>query len=109
MTIPDSTVCTAAGAITAGADCGTTNSGIHSQLSGDQYIAWLNPSASKAAAICESAQDFGNMITAMDEFCTDIGDYCSEENKAQIENLKSILNKHFESLNRVNSMRLDPE
>ena len=102
MKIPDLIACTAAGNITDGADCSTINSGVHTQLTGDQFIAWLNPSSlqgnTHAAAIAFSAQDAGRLITLLDTTCTELKKNCTLEMQAQISNLKAIVYRQFDRL-----------
>jgi hypothetical protein len=108
MNIPDVKACTAAGHITAGADCGTINSAQHTSMSGDEFIKWLNPSSdpkdSHASAICFSAHDAGALITMMETVCTELKSNCTQEMHTQIENLKAIHENRFNDL-----MVLDPQ
>jgi hypothetical protein len=101
ISIPDVTACTAAGLITNGADCGTINSQVHSSMSGDDYIAWLNASASHASAICTSADDFGDLITMTDEMCTVLKTQCSQEMRSRIATSKAILHGNWKKFART--------
>lgn len=95
---PNTTACTAAGHITDGADCGTTNTGVHSYLTGDEYINFLDASPTKPAAICQSADDFGKVITAAEEMCTALKSSCTAEIKTQIRNSKMMLEGRWHEL-----------
>jgi hypothetical protein len=95
---------TAIGKITNGADTATIISGQHSTITGDEYIKFLNADATKPAAICESADDFGKLIMAAEEMCTALKSHCSNNNKQLIENAKSILMHEW-----MNFKEVDPE
>lgn len=100
--VPDAKACTAIGAITNGADCGTINSGVHSVKTGEQYIKWLNPSSdpkdSHASAICSSANDFGLLIEMIEITCTELKDNCNLEMQTRIENERAIYEKRWDDL-----------
>jgi hypothetical protein len=77
--IQDSTVCSASGIVSAGANCAHTLSSETSQLTLDQFMNFLeaqqNPS--KAPAICMSANDWSQLDTAIKSMCRELGGKCA--------------------------------
>lgn len=105
--IPDITACKPKSKVSLGGDCGSINSGLHNEKNPTEFLAWLDANPKKPEAICASADDFGRLITALDLFCTDIGDYCTLEMQQQITNLESIVDSDWNGLSDVKTV--DPE
>jgi hypothetical protein len=80
--VPNTTQCTVAGSFEAGAICAETNTGIISEMTPDEFIAFLLPSDGyltgkpRAGAVCQSAADYNAMKTALEQACRILGKRC---------------------------------
>ncbi len=92
VSIPNVTDCSVAGKLSNGGFCAESNTSKITILSYDEYMAFLEPSATKGAAICQSSADYGALKTALDDACRAMGDGCTLEVKAQIKHMEGVLN-----------------
>jgi hypothetical protein len=103
LVVPNTNPCTAAGALTNGAICAETITGIKSELSFDQYLEFLEPQEERedplnpgqilpkrGGAICQSTSDWGRMKTALEQACRILAKKCSYELRAFIENMGAL-------------------
>ncbi len=93
VTIPNTMVCTAAGRLSVGAICAETLTAKTSDMTFDQYIAFLEPQPAisglpeRSGALCQSSDDWNKMKTALEQACRELGAACSNDTKASIANL----------------------
>jgi hypothetical protein len=87
ITIPNTKACSVAGVMSAGAICATTITHETSDMTLDEFLDFLEPqeSTGKGAAICQSAEDWNKMKTALETACRMLGKRCSYEMKKAIE------------------------
>lgn len=94
--VPDVKACATAGVFSAGADCVTTISGKHEELSFDQWLEFLEPQPEKnlpdgkkvperGAAVCVSSDDWTALKTAIMKLCEKVGSWCKKEEQEKIE------------------------
>lgn len=88
VTVPNTTACTVAGTMSAGAICAETLTDKTSDLTLAQLIEML-----EAGAIIQSADDWGKNKTALETACRELGSRCSYEVKKAIEGLNTPLVK----------------
>ncbi len=94
--VPNVKACATAGVFSAGADCVTTISGEHTELSFDQWLEFLEPQPEKkkddgsviperGAAVCLSSDDWTSLKTAIMKLCEKVGTWCKKEEKEKID------------------------
>ena len=98
LTIPNTKVCVVAGIMAAGADCAYTLSEKTETMTLDQFLDFLEPSEGKAAALCQSADDWNKNKTALEQACHSLGAKCSyeviEKLKNASQNIRHLLIKN---------------
>lgn len=82
VTVPNTTVCTVPGQLSAGMNCAETLSDKTSELNFDQALDFL-----ESGAICQSAADWGKQKTALELACRQLGNRCTYEVKAALKRL----------------------
>lgn len=87
--IPDIEVCAIGLSLENGASCVRSISDGSRELSGAQFVAYLEPSESKAPALCMSSSDFSKLKTAIEQLCHRLGQKCNKEQLAWITKLES--------------------
>jgi hypothetical protein len=100
-TIPNIKACTAAGVLSAGANCAETVTGVTSQMTEDEYFDFLEPQQerpdpsspghllpARGGAICTSSEDFNRLKTEFEKACKKIK--CTKEAAQALANLKVI-------------------
>lgn len=85
--IKDSTTCTVAGVLSAGAICSHTLTAEISDLNFDEFVTFLEPQDDRGGAICMSARDWGTMKTELEEACRQIGAGCTYQVKQLLKNM----------------------
>lgn len=101
--VPNTTACSVAGVLAAGAICAETITGKTSDMTLDQFLDFLEPKAERpdpndpsatipgrAGAICQSAEDWGRIKTTLEQACRELGSKCSYELKAVIANMEVL-------------------
>lgn len=103
LKIKDTKVCAVAGVMSAGMDCAHTLTPDTSSMLLDQTIEFLEPreaiknkkgqvvTPARGAAMCQSAADWNEMKTEMEEACKMLGDSCSLEIKEAIQSVTNNL------------------
>lgn len=86
VTIPNTTACSVAGRLDAGMLCAETGTPRTSSMDLAQTIYFLEPQPSpspgmtpRAGAICQSAEDWNKVKTALEQACRELGSKCSFE------------------------------
>lgn len=97
--IPDTKYCAAAGSLLAGADCFHTISDEYEHLNLDEYIAFIQATGDKPAAISQSYEDFGKIKTTLEVMCAILGDRCTYEQKQMLQRL----DKNFKQMGKIKS------
>lgn len=104
--IKDSKVCAVAGVMSAGMDCAHTLNDKTYEINLDETIAFLEPkdtvkdkngkivSQARGAAMCQSAADWNQQKTDLEEACKILGSACSFEMQQTI----SIVTKNLDGL-----------
>ena len=93
VSIPDTTVCSVAGVMSAGAVCVHTNNDQTHDMTLDEFIAFLKPvpatetTPARDGAKCMSAEDYTKQKTALEVACRELGRRCTYEMKEAIRNL----------------------
>lgn len=83
VTIQPFTVCSVAGELANGGICASQPSGLTTDLDFDQFLNFLEAAPAtaqtpaKAAAVCMSAQDWGQMKSELEQACRELGATCS--------------------------------
>lgn len=97
ITVKNTRVCTAAGFISAGADCAYTRSEQTDSMTFDEFLTFLEPQPevvdpktheripARSGAMCQSAEDWNANIQALQQACLQLGDGCSKELKDQLD------------------------
>lgn len=91
IVVPNTKVCATAGTMTAGADCAWTLTDATEELDMNQWLEFLEPrqatetSPARGAAICQSAEDWNRMKTALEQACRKLGRWCTHEAQATAE------------------------
>lgn len=95
VTIPNTRNCAVAGRLAAGAFCSDTLTGETSDMTLDQFIAFLEPQIEppRAGAICQSAEDFSKVKTVLEQACRELGSRCSYEFRKMIRSYQDVLVK----------------
>lgn len=88
--LPDARVCAVAGVLAGGMDCARTLSPDVDTMTLEQTIEFLEPTETRGAALCMSAEDFGKLKTALEVACEKLGRACSKEVR---ENLRSVASR----------------
>lgn len=88
--IPDIEVCAIGLSLETGATCVNSNSDKSRELTGAQFVAFVEPSDSKAPALCMSSTDFSKLKTAIEQLCHRLGQKCKKETEQWITKLESI-------------------
>lgn len=86
--LPDTNQCSVAATLSAGAVCATTLSHKTSDMTLDEFIAFLEPTDTRAGAICESSEDRAKEKTVLQQLCDELGHRCTKEVKAYIKGLR---------------------
>lgn len=89
--LPNTKACSVAGLITAGADCAWTNDPKTEEMTFEQFMDFLTPNATRGGAICQSADDWTKMTTALEQACRKLGKYCTKELKNSLNLLRAQL------------------
>lgn len=84
VTIPNIKVCAVAGTMSAGADCAYTLSDETESMSFDEFLAFLQPTDTRGSALCQSAEDWTKLKTAIEIACKKLGSACNKEVKEQL-------------------------
>lgn len=84
--IPITKICSVAGKIDSGGICSTTD-GIKSDMTMEEFVVWLEAQDGKAAAVCESAQDYSKQKTALEKLCREAGSSCTFEMRKVLKSL----------------------
>lgn len=92
VTVPNTTVCTVAGTMSAGAICAETLTDHKTEMDLDTWIEFLEPQLersdpsdpakvlpARAGALCQSAEDWNKQKTALEQACRMLGKRCSRE------------------------------
>lgn len=82
VTIPNTTACSVAGKLADGMTCATTETGETSALDFNGALTFLEPTTTRAGAICQSADDYAKLKTALQEACRSLGSKCTYEMQA---------------------------
>lgn len=77
--------------MTGGADCAYTLDDRTEELTLDEWIAFLEPkqatetAPARGAAICQSAEDWNKLKTALEQACEKMGRWCTREVQTRAE------------------------
>jgi hypothetical protein len=82
--VPNTEVCTVAGILSEGAICAETQTHKTRDMTLDQFLDFLLPTDAHGGAICQSADDWNKMKTALEQACRELGTQCSLEIHAAI-------------------------
>lgn len=85
--IPDLEWCKPISKISIGADCIKMVSQQTRQMSGEEFIHWLNASSGKLPAVSLSGKDAVEAMTVMEQMCTKLKSHCTLEMQRVIESL----------------------
>lgn len=91
VTIPDVEVCTVAGLMAAGADCATTVSSHKRSITLEEYLIFLQPTDTRAGAVCATSADFNRLKTALDKACVALGSSCEKEVREALKTAGQVL------------------
>lgn len=100
--LPDARVCAVAGVLAGGMDCARTLSPEVDSMTLNQTIEFLEPTDTRGAALCMSADDFGKLKSALEIACEKLGRACSKEVQ---ESLKSVTGRVSRLQSRVIAKR----
>ncbi len=102
ITIPNSKVCTVAGAMSAGADCAYTLDSKTEEMTLDEFLDFLEPKEevidpitkkiiepARGGALCTPVSDFNAQKTALEQACEALGSKCSYEIKEAIQKVSN--------------------
>lgn len=79
VTLPNNKLCSVSGVLADGAICATSISHETSELTLDEFILFLEPTEARGGAICQSAEDWGRLKTALEKACRLLGNRCTPE------------------------------
>lgn len=91
--LPNVQVCAVSGVLSAGMDCAKTLSDETAQMTLDETIQFLEPTDTRGAAICQSAEDWNKLKTALEVACEKLGRACTREAKEQISQVSSRVSR----------------
>ncbi len=105
VTVPNVGACSVAGTLSAGAICAETLTDKKWEMTLDEFLDFLEPQPerqdpadvskilpARAGAICQSADDWNAMKTALEQACRELGSRCSYQVKQAIVSLGGM---HF--------------
>lgn len=84
VSVPATKVCTVAGQLRAGMVCADTHSGATYDMSFDETLTFLEPTDTRGGALCQSADDWNKLKTALEKACRELGPRCTYEMKQAI-------------------------
>lgn len=103
VTIPNTEACTSAGTQADGAICAETQTDKTRDMTLDAWIDFLEPQderpdpshpgqmlPARAGAICQSADDYSRLKTAMEQACRALGNQCTPEIQQAIRSMERI-------------------
>lgn len=90
--LKDTQACTTAGKISVGADCDTAYSHQRTSKNMDEWIDFLEPSATHAGAVCMAAEDWTAELTELEQACSLTNNSCIAPVVNAIDHLKYRLN-----------------
>lgn len=90
--IHNSTICSVAGKLAAGAICADTLSDTTKDLDLNEFIEFLEPNelTGKGPAVAMSSQDFMEIKTSLQQACTSLGNKCEYETKRVIKTMERL-------------------
>jgi hypothetical protein len=91
VTIQNRNPCTANGTLALGATCAETETAQTSQLTFDQYVAFLEAAPNKPPAICQSGADYVTESTELETLCREQGSFCSYQLKQEVAQRNQII------------------
>lgn len=91
--IPDIEVCASGYSIEMGASCVSTTTDKTKELSGAEFVAFLEPSQSKAPALCMSSSDYSRLKTVIEQLCHKLSTKCSKQMKRAIARINHVNNE----------------
>ena len=88
--IPDIEVCASGYSLEMGASCVSSLSDKTRELSGAEFMAYLEPSPTKASALCMSSSDYSKLKTVIEQLCHKQGQKCTKAMKKALSRLDQI-------------------
>jgi len=89
--IPDLEWCKPISKVSIGADCIKMTSQQTRQMTGEEFIQWLNASSGKLPAVSLSGKDAVQAMTVMEQMCTKLKSHCTLEMHRIIESLELMI------------------
>lgn len=89
--IPDLEWCKPISKISIGADCIKMASQQTRQMTGEEFIQWLNASTGKLPAVSLSGNDAVAAMTVMEQMCTKLKSHCTLEMQRVIESFGLLI------------------
>lgn len=92
--VPDLEWCKAISKISIGADCIKMLSQQRRQMTGEEFIQWLNARQGKLPAVSLSGEDAVQAMTLMEQMCTKLKSHCTLEMHQVIESLELMIQQN---------------
>lgn len=89
--IPDIEWCKPISKISIGADCIKMVSQQKRQMTGEEYIHWLNANQGKLPAVSLSGEDAVRAMTVMEQMCTKLKSHCTLEMQRILDSLELMI------------------
>lgn len=89
--VPDLEWCKPISKISIGADCIKMISQAKRQMTGEEFIQWLNASSGKLPAVSLSGADAVLAMTLMEQMCTELKSHCTLEMHRVIESIELMI------------------
>lgn len=81
-----------AGQFIVGADCAETRTDKTREMTVHEFVEFLEPTADRAGAVCQSAADYNHYKTVIEQLCYKAGDSCQyEEVKKAMDKIDALL------------------
>lgn len=90
--VPNTEFCTVAGTVSAGAICAETITHKTRDMTFDEFLIFLEPTDQRGGALCQSADDYNELKTTLEQACRLLGTRCSYEMKRTIQGMEKMLN-----------------
>lgn len=97
VVVPNTKVCAVAGVLQAGAVCTETLTGVESEMTFEEFVAWVEPDVTpgqeRGPAVLMSSKDYAEAQTALEQACRVLGARCTPAVKKTIRTVKRNVDK----------------
>lgn len=89
--VPDTKICGVEGRLSRGARCDYTLHDERTKMTTDEFLDFLEPTDSRGAAICQSAEDWNKMKTALEQACFLLKKRCTYQMRQALAHLEKTI------------------